>query len=514
MAVNISSDITNLLTKIRNKGHSITFDEVTFEDKYSEIHPNDIDIQSKLTKNITLKTPIVSSCMDTVTEGDMALAMAKNGGVGIIHRNMDIEDQVNIIKWVRNKIHYGGMIEKPITFDHNQKVSDIQNSIFENGWTFTNFPILNGTKLVGMVSRNELEFVEDEDSPLSCIMIPLDRLVVINNNNNINVYDTMKKYKVKKLPVIDDDSNFVGMYTWNDITKDQADKAKYTLDKDGRFLVGVAVGVGEIEQKRVDILAKKGCKLIVIDTSHGSCKVVVDMVDYIKENYPDIEVIAGNVAGYHATTALVTKGKHVPDAIRCGISVGSICTTRQVTGHGLPQLTSINNVWRALRDNKLDDIPIIADGGIRYSGDIVKALAVGASTVMLGSVLAGTDESPGKIVINNGHKYKRIRGMGSRSAMERRNGEGSRARYFNNNLGPLTNNQKKKIVPEGVEGLTKYKGSTSSVLNELTGGIRAGLGHSGAKNIDEFRNKATMWIQSSTGIIESRPHSLEKIIDN
>lgn len=512
--MNISKDIINLFNNCNKDRKALTFDEITFEDKPASIHPNDIIIESKFTRNIVLRTPIVSSCMDTVTEGVMALEMAKNGGIGIIHRNMCVDDQVNIIKWVRNKIHNGGMIEKPITFNCTDKVSDIHNSINENCWQFTNFPILNGNKLVGMVSRNELEFVEDLDPNLGDIMIKLDKLVVIGEDYKGNIYDLMKAKKVKKLPVVDNEDNFIGMYTWKDIMKNESFKCKYSLDSDGKFLVGVAVGIGEKEKNRVDILADNGCKVIVIDTSHGACSAVIDMLDYIKDNYPQIQVIVGNIASYESTVYLISTGKYKPDALRVGISVGSICTTRRVTGHGMPQLTAIHNVWRALNDYNMTNIPIIADGGIRFSGDIVKALAVGASCVMLGNVLAGTDESPGKIVINNGHKYKIVRGMGSRSAMEKRSGSGSRSRYFSENTSQLTINQKSKLVPEGIEGLTKYRGPLSSVLNSLIGGIKAGMGHSGAHNINDFRKKATMWTQSNVGVIEANPHGLEKIIDD
>jgi len=511
--MSINNNTIKLFGKLEDQNRAITFDEITIEDKPSEIHPNDIIVKTKLTKNITLNIPIISSCMDTVTGGDMALAMAKNGGVGIIHRNMSTDEQVNIIKWVRNKIHNGGMIEKPITFSVSHKVSDIHNSIKANGWSFTNFPILDKDKLVGMVSRNELEFVEDDDPFLTDIMIPLERLVVADKHET-DIYNIMKKNKVKKLPVIDNNNVFVGMYTWNDITKDNKSKSCYSLDNSGRFLVGAAIGVGDMEKNRVKLLANADCRLLVIDTSHGACKAVKDMLYFIKDNYPIIDVIVGNVASYDSTMYLLS-GKYVPDAIRCGISVGSICTTRRVTGHGMPQLTAIYNVWKALYTMNMTDIPIIADGGIRYSGDIVKALSVGASTVMLGSVLAGTDESPGNIVISNGHKYKMVRGMGSRSAMEQRDGQGSRGRYFsNNNNIQLTINQKKKIVPEGIEGLTKYRGSVNSVLYNLVGGIKVGLGHSGAKDITEFRETVKIWIQSTAGIIEAEPHDLHKIIDN
>jgi len=517
--VNVNNIIRKLFDQNYQNRVAITFDEITFEDKPSEIHPNDVDTSSFITKNIKLKSAgILSAAMDTVTEKELALAMAKMGGIGIIHRNMSLEEQANSIKWVRNKIHFGGIIDNPITFYDNQRLSDIEMSIKKNGWTFTNFPILNEQKqLVGMVSRNEMKFNYDGNPLLKEIMLELNKLAIYDKiDDNEGAYNLMKSHKITKLPVVNKDGKFMGLYAWNDIKRDEYKKNLFSLDDEGHFLVGAAVGIGEHECNRVDMLAKAGCKLIVIDTSHGACRPVIDMLDYIKEKYSSIEVIVGNIASYDSALYLLKAGKYKPDGIKCGISVGSICTTRRVTAHGMPQLTAIYQVWKALYDNGCTNIPIIADGGIKYSGDVVKALAVGASAVMIGNVFAGTDESPGKVVVNDGYKFKMVRGMGSRSAMEEK--LGSRDRYFNHSdnktIDNLSNVQKIKVVPEGIEGLTKYRGSIETVILELVGGIRAGLAHSGAANITEFRHNASIWVQSVAGISEANPHSLYKILDS
>lgn len=491
---------------------AVTFDEVTFQDRPSDVHPNTVNLDSNLTKKIKLRVPVISSPMDTVSEKEMCLAMAKAGGIGILHRNMTGSEQANMVKWVRNKIHFGGMVEDPIKFTTDARLSDLEREVKRNKLTFTNFPIINkDNKLVGMVSRNELEFVEDDNPALSDIMIPLDKLVKTTEINKYTAYDLMKKTKVKKLPVIDNDNNFIGLYTWNDIRSYGAND-QFSLDDEGHFLVGAAVGIGETERLRVDKLMEVGCKLIVIDTSHGACVPVLEMLNYIKDKYKDlVEVIVGNIASKESAIWLMNN-KYKPDGLRVGISVGSICTTRRVTAHGMPQMTAIYEVWKGLKETGNSDIPIIADGGVRYSGDCVKAFAVGASAVMMGGVLAGAAESSSKLIIQNGHKYKMVRGMGSRSAMEERTG--SRNRYFGKyNKEGITIKQKDKLVPEGVEGLVNYKGTIESVITEFAGGIKAGFAHSGAKNIIEFRDKAIIWSQGQAGILEGNPHSLVKQLD-
>jgi len=519
MDVKVNPLICRVFDRAYDAGTAITFDEVTFEDKPSLIHPNDVDLTTQITTKYRLKSAgIMSSPMDTVTEKEMALAIAKMGGVGIIHRNMTPDEQCQMVKWVRNKIHYGGMIDKPIFYRANNTVSDVELDIKKNGWTFTNFPILDDDgSLLGMVSRNEMDFTEIGDPLLTEIMIPYDKLIVTHEINKELAYKIMKEHKVKKLPVIDKSNKFVGLYAWKDIKRDEPNKDLFSLDEDGHFLVGAAVGAGEAEKERVAKLADANCKIIVIDTSHGANSQVTDMLIWIKTTYPQVQVVIGNIASYDSCGFIIDECQKkgvLPDAIRIGISPGSICTTRRVTGHGMPQLTAIYQVWKALNDMKVSHIPIIADGGIKYSGDIVKAFAVGASCVMLGGVFAGCDEASSKYVTLNGQKYKTVRGMGSREAMQER--DGSRLRYLNTTgekQKALTNNQQLKIVPEGVSGVVKHRGSVEKLMMELTGGIRSGFAHSGAKNITGFRNRCKIWLQSVAGINEGNPHSLEKILD-
>lgn len=521
----VNKQIQNILSQLEKT--AITFDDITFRDQPSNIHPNDTILTTNVTSNYKLKIGgLVSSAMDTVTEKEMAYTMAKMGGLGVIHRNLSIDEQCQHIVWVRNKVHHGDLIEHPIVYKDTNTVSDIECDIRSNGWSFTNFPIVNDEgELLGMVSRNELEFVETDNPLLKEIMIPREKLVTTNLINRNIAYNIMIDKKVKKLPIIDSNNKFIGMYSWNDVRK-QGNKEHFSLDNDGRFLVAAAVGANEEEKERVKRLAEVDCKIIVIDTSHGASSYVIDMLIWIKSNFPKIDVIVGNIASYESAHYILEtcirrsnfEGKDfLPNAIKTGISSGSICTTRRVTGHGVPQLTAIYQVWKCLNEFKKNHpslhIPIIADGGIRYSGDLLKAYAVGASAVMMGNIFAGTDESPGKLISSDGNKYKIIRGMGSRSAMEDR--DGSRMRYFanNKNTGKLTNNQKKKITPEGVEATIRYKGSVENVFNEFIGGVQSGMAHSGARTFEEFRNNCKAWIQNTAGINEGNPHSLHKIVD-
>lgn len=511
----LNKQTTELFDELSNKRQAITFDEVTMEDKPSDFHPNMVNLETNITPKIRLKSGILSSAMDTVTEQELALALAKMGGIGIIHRNMDPSQQNKMVRWVRNKIHYETMIENPVTFGVDERLSDMERCLKEKGYTFTNFPIVDKDgNFVGMVGKDETQFAEQSNPTLGELMIPLAKLVTTTSVGQQEAYEIMKKSRVKKLPVVDKENHLIGLYTWNDVRKDINKNNLYSLDDEGHFLVGAAVGVGTDEEFRVDKLISGGCKLIVIDTSHGACKPVLDMLRYIKTKYKDqCEVVVGNIASYDSAKYLLQDPDCLPDALKSGISVGSICTTRLVTGHGMPQLTAVYQCWKAVHESG-HNVPIIADGGIRYPSDIVKVLAAGASGVMMGNIFAGTDESPGKLVTSNGQKYKVVRGMGSKSAMEDR--VGSRERYFDktsNKVDNLTRAQADKVVPEGVEGFTKYRGSVEKVVNELTGGVRAGLAHSGADNVQTFRQNTTFWLQSSAGAVEGNPHGLIKIID-
>jgi len=559
-----------LMKKLSRKSKAVTFDEMTLRDFPSEIHPNDVDLSTHISRNIRLKgAGIMSAAMDSVTEASLALALAKMGGMGILHRNLSPEEQAAMVRWVRKQIYHGGMIEKPITFWEGTRVSEMQAIIERKNYHFTGFPIVDdlGT-LVGMISCDEMEFAENRNPELRELMKTLDSVVIGKGMlSSEEAYNLMKKTRVKKLPIVDNNGQLLGMYVWNDLKDDARKKKMFSLDSNGHFLVGAAIGVSEEDMHRVELLIESGCKLLVIDTSHGACKPARDQLTRIKKfcktkNVENVvDVMVGNVASYESAKYLL-ENEYPPDALKAGIGPGSICTTREVTGHGVPQLTAIFEVYRAVFDfclcrahnkdgwcgprtglgtgprtglgtgprtglgtgprtglgtgpvNQIPWIPIIADGGIRSSGDIVKAFAVGASGVMMGSIFAGTKESPGQIVTKGNMTFKTIRGMGSKSAMAER--AGSRKRYFSETSdlasgNYLTSNQKMKVVPEGIEGLVQIRGSVESVMDNLLGGIRAGFSHSGACQINSFRQKAEFWNQSHIGTIEGRPHDIRDV---
>jgi len=583
-----------LLDACRRKHVALTFDDITLEDKPSSIHPNNVSVGTYITKTISLKSAgIMSAAMDTVTEKELALAMAKMGGVGIIHRNMSPQSQADMVRWVRQSIHRGGMIERPVTFFSDQYLSDLQHNVKTNGWTFTSFPILSRetNKLVGLVTRHEMEFLVEPNPRLGDIMIPQKKVFSVREKTtSIDAYKIMNQYRIKKLPIIDADDMLVGMYVWNDVREDNEKKDLFSLDDEGHFLVGAAIGFGQDDFERAKTLVySAGCKLLVLDSSHGACEAAKIQLTNLRQEFgSSVQIIVGNIASYDSAKYLL-EGEYIPDALKVGIGPGSICTTRVVSGHGVPQLTAIYEVWRAVQhyyrhrslnldhitniNNNRPYIGIIADGGIRNSGDIVKALAAGADGVMVGSLLAGTDEAPGRIIEVGGRSYKTIRGMGSRGALADQSG--SRARYMhettttekplptsadstvsshegssllecrpentaNDNAasghaaaksnetpgivsttnGPsqsamserLTEKQQQKIVPEGVQGLVEYKGRVSKVIMELVGGVQSGLAHSGVPNVHRFRRNATMWRQSPVGLAEGRPHDLMNII--
>jgi len=517
--VQLSEPILSLLEQKRKERQGLAFDEITLEDKPSDFHPNDVKLHSFITRKIALKgCGILSAAMDTVTEERLALAMAKVGGMGILHRNLDPESQAFMVKWVRRKIHYGGMIDKPITFSPDDRISDVQREIRDNGWTFTSYPILdqNG-KLLGLLTRDEMDFTEGKNLKLSDIMKPRSSTVSADEGiDGEGAYKIMKEKRIKKLLIVDSADKLKGMFVWNDVKQDQKKRDLFSLDEEGHFLVGAAIGLGIEDIARAQLLVDNGCKVLVLDSSHGACKPAKEQIQRIREKFGNsVEIIAGNIASYESAMYLL-EGDFRPDSLKVGIGPGSICTTRSVTGHGIPQVTAVNEVWRAIRDFGAKTgyyVPIIADGGIRSSGDVVKCLAVGASSVMLGSVFAGTEESPGKTVESHGKRYKTIRGMGSRSAMEERSG--SRGRYYRQEdshvTESLTNEQKEKIVPEGVEGLVEFRGTVEKVMSEFLGGIQAGLAHTGSATIPDFQKRATLWVQSFAGVAEGKPHDIQAI---
>ena len=413
--------------------------------------------------------------------------------------------------WVRRQVHYGGKITLPTSFNQNNTVAELQRASSENGWSYTSFPIVDDAScLVGMITKDELEFVSGGNPELKAIMKPLGKLFVGDVNTDAEkAFEIMSTNKVKKLPLCDIAGCLNGMYVWADVRKNQETRSQFSLDTSGRLLVAAAVGPGLFERERIDKLVEVCCPILVVDCSHGACVEVVEQIQYIRQIAPKVDIIAGNVASYDSALYLLVHA--CPDALKVGIGPGSICTTRRVTGHGVPQLTAIFEVYRAilvyLRAH-CTSIPIIADGGITCAGDIVKTFIVGADCVMLGSMLAGTDEAPGTVTTQGTKKYKSYRGMGSRSAMAERSG--SRARYFKGNTGTelVTKQQQTKITPEGIEGLVEYKGTVTSIMDEICGGIQSGMAHSNAMTIPELRESARVWVQTVAGHIEGNPHSV------
>ena len=470
-----------------SKFHSeaLTFDDVLLVPSYSEVIPSETNVQTKLTKNIALNIPLVSASMDTVTESKLAIAIALKGGIGIVHKNMTISEQSEEIRRVKRS--QSGMIKDPITMGKDSSVRDALQIMKKN--QIGGIPIVNSREeLVGIVTNRDLRFQKDNSKKLSGIMTKN----VITAKIGISLDDAekvLKKHKIEKLPIVDG-NKFVGLITYKDILKNKSmpDACKDHL---GRLRVGAALGVSDDWEERLNGLIKSNVDVISIDTAHGHSKSVIDLIKNIKSNY-EIELIAGNIATGDAAKALVKSGI---DAVKVGVGPGSICTTRVIAGVGVPQLSAVYEVAKSIKNS---GVPIIADGGIRFSGDIVKALAAGANTVMVGSLFAGTDETPGDIIIYEGRKYKAYRGMGSVEAME----EGTKDRYFQHK-----EDNPKKLVPEGIVGRVPYKGDAGEVIYQLVGGLRAGMGYVGAKNISKLQEAKFVRI-TNAGSVEGHPHDI------
>ena len=475
-----------LSEKIVSEG--LTFDDVLLIPAYSEILPRDVDLSTRFSRSIILNTPIVSAAMDTVTESKMAIAIAREGGIGVIHKNMSIENQakqVTIVKRAEN-----GMIYDPITVNKEKTVADVLEMM--GTYKIGGIPVVDeGGYLVGIVTNRDLRFEKRLDKPISEVMTK-DNLVTTNESTNLEkAADILQENKIEKLPVIDKDNKLIGLVTYKDITKAK-DKPNACKDSKGRLRVAAAVGIGSDTIDRIDELVKADADAIVIDTAHGHSRYVLDMLRKAKAKYPDIDFVAGNIATAEAATDLVLAGA---DGVKVGIGPGSICTTRVIAGVGVPQLSAIYSVAKALKDS---NIPVIADGGLRYSGDIVKALAAGATSVMAGSLFAGVEESPGETILYQGRKFKTYRGMGSVEAMQ----AGSKDRYFQDIEDDI-----KKLVPEGIAARVPYKGTLYEVIYQLVGGLRAGMGYCGAKNIMALHHAKFTRITAS-GVIESHPHDV------
>lgn len=478
-----------LLNTDKVLGEALTYDDVLLIPGYSEVLPREVDITSNFTRNITLKTPIVSAAMDTVTESGMAIAIAQDGGIGVLHKNMTIEQQAVEVRNVKRA--ESGMILDPVTLGENAMVADARKMM--NDFRIGGIPIINDNKkLIGIITNRDLRFEKNDNRPLREIMTR-EKLITTHENTSLSEAEViLQEHKIEKLPVVKRDGTLIGLITYRDITKLKI-KPNACKDSYGRLRVAAAVGVTGDVLERVTALVESNVDAIIIDTAHGHTKGVVDALKRVKAKYPTLEVVVGNIATAEAGKYLVDAGA---DAIKVGIGPGSICTTRVVAGVGVPQLSAVMEVRRGIQGS---GVPLIADGGIRFTGDIVKAIAAGADTVMLGSLLAGTKESPGETIIYEGRQYKTYRGMGSIEAMQK----GSSDRYFQD-----VEDDIKKLVPEGITGRVAYKGEVGEVMYQFIGGLRAGMGYCGAANIQQLQEKARFVRMTAAGVHESHPHDV------
>ncbi len=468
---------------------ALTYDDVLLVPGYSEVLPRDTNTSCLLTKKIKLQIPLVSASMDTVTESDLAIAIALEGGLGFIHKNMTIEMQAAQVRKVKRS--QSGMILDPIILDIESKVRDAESIMRE--YNIGGIPVVDKDRyLKGIITNRDLRFIKDMDRPIKEIMTK-DNLITAKAGVSLEqAEEILQEYKIEKLPIIDEDYKLTGLITYKDILK-RRDKPHACKDEFGRLRVGAAVGVTHDIVSRVEALKTAGVDVVSIDTAHGHSKGVIDACIKIKAAFPDLEIIVGNIATPEAALALAEAGA---DAVKVGVGPGSICTTRVIAGVGMPQLSAVLECAKVLKEK---GIPVIADGGIRYSGDLVKALAAGASSVMIGSILAGTEEAPGEIIIFEGRKFKSYRGMGSLEAMD----SGSKDRYFQD-----AEDNIKKLVPEGIVGRVAFKGSVSEVLYQLVGGLQAGMGYCGCATIQDLQEKGKFVKVTSAGVRESHPHDV------
>ena len=469
---------------------ALTFDDILLVPARSNILPKEVSLATQLTQNISINIPLLSAAMDTVTESELAIAMAEEGGIGIIHKNMSPKHQAEHVSKVKR--FESGVVLNPIVIDPNMTVDEVINLTKKH--KISGLPVIEGNKVVGIVTNRDLRFEENLNQPVKNVMTPRERLVTVNEKaSKEEVMRLLHQYRLERLLVIDNNDQLKGLITVKDIQK-SSDHPFASKDNKERLIVGAAVGVGADTEARVEQLVEAGVDVIVVDTAHGHSQGVIDRVNWIKKNFSKTDVIGGNIATGDAARALVDAGA---DAVKVGIGPGSICTTRIVAGVGVPQITAINNVAEALKAKK---IPLIADGGIRYSGDVAKALAAGAYNVMLGSMFAGTEEAPGEVELFQGRSYKSYRGMGSIGAMQ----QGSKDRYFQD-----SEDNAEKLVPEGIEGRVPYKGSVKNVIHQLMGGLRASMGYVGVGNIKDMREKAEFVQITNSGMRESHVHDVQ-----
>ncbi len=474
-------------------GIALTFDDVRLKTGYSEVMPKEVSLETRFSRNIHLKIPIVSAAMDTVTEYEMAIELAKLGGIGIIHRGLTPEEQARQV--ARVKFHLNGLIDRPICVNESQRIEEVLRLREEKGYTFHTFPVINGEgRLVGILTKNDFDFCDDKSRLVREIMSA--QLVLGKPDTTLEqAYKIMIGEKKKVFPLVDESGSIIGMYIFSDVQRIiLGSSSTYNVDSKGQLRVGAAVGVGDEAFERLERLVRKNIDIVVIDTAHGDSSNVIETTKRVKEKYPNLDVVAGNISEPESAERLIKAGA---DGIKIGQGPGSICTTRYISGTGCPQVTAVYNCSRVA---DVHDIPVCADGGLVYSGDIAIAIGAGAHSVMLGNMLAGTKETPRETIFHNGRYWKNYRGMGSLGALEEH--AGSRERYRQEGV------ESSELVPEGIEGLVPYKGELRTVLTQYIGGLRSGMGYVGAHTIQELREKADFWRISRAGRDESHPHNI------
>ena len=478
---------------MRLLGQALTFDDVLLVPAFSQVLPKDTHLSTQFTRSLRLNMPLVSAAMDTVTESRLAIALAQEGGIGIVHKNLTPQEQAAQVSKVKR--YESGVVRDPVVITPSHTVRQVMQMSQDLG--VSGFPVVDAGKVVGIVTGRDLRFETRFDQTVAEIMTPRDRLITVSEGTTPEQAKALlNKHKLERLLVVNKRFELTGLITVKDITK-QLNFPNAARDEAGRLLVGAAVGVGQGTEERVEALSAAGVDALVVDTAHGHSQGVLDRVRWVKQNYPHIQVIGGNIATGAAALALVEAGA---DAVKVGIGPGSICTTRIVAGVGVPQVTAIDNVATALKGT---GVPLIADGGVRYSGDVAKAIAAGASTVMMGGMFAGTEEAPGEVILYQGRSYKSYRGMGSIGAMQ----QGSADRYFQESS--TGNPNADKLVPEGIEGQVPYKGSVVAILYQLAGGVRASMGYCGCASIDDMQNRAEFVQITAAGVRESHVHDVQ-----
>jgi len=467
---------------------ALTFDDVLLVPAHSSVMPKDVDLTTRVSRDIELKVPLLSAAMDTVTESRLAIALAQEGGIGIIHKNLTAAEQADHVNMVKK--YESGVIKDPVQVTPDKTIREV-NALREH-FQISGVPVVEGEQLVGLVTSRDLRFETNQDQPVSAVMTPKDKLVTVQEGaSNEEILGLLHKHRIERVLVVNGDFQLRGMITVKDIQK-STDYPLACKDEEGRLRVGAAVGTGEGTEERVDALVNAGVDIIVVDTAHGHSQTVLDRVKWVKQHY-DVQVIGGNIATGEAAKALADAGA---DAVKVGIGPGSICTTRVVSGVGVPQISAIANVAAALQGT---GVPLIADGGIRYSGDMAKAIAAGGYCIMVGSMLAGTEEAPGEVILYQGRSYKSYRGMGSLGAMK----QGSSDRYFQD-----TTEGSEKLVPEGIEGRVAYKGPLAAIVHQMLGGLRSSMGYVGCATLDQMRTEPKFVRISGAGMQESHVHDV------